>query len=462
MELIIQEIAEVIRVEFAEEKQRLLTEVRDISEFIMATQTMLDGIGVKLVAEAMETLDKAVRESADRKRTWVVKSKGDIKNLATIFGEVSYKRTYYQNKKTGEYSYLSDELVGIAAHDKLDTSLQARLIEEAIDMPYRRSGKKAAEAVELTSQTVMNSIRKLGSVDNNAVKIKDNKKIVKTLYIEADEDHVALQDGKCAEPKLVYVHEGIKEVGKERWELVNPRYFSGIYTNSDELWLEVADYIDEAYDAKLIEKIYLSGDGASWIKNGLGWLKGSIYVLDRYHLSKYVTQATAHMSDITPFMWKYINNGERKKLKKLFTQIISSTETDTKKKSVREARSYILGNWDGIRNQYEPDYVGCSAEGHVSHILSARLSSRPLGWCKIGVDQMARLRAFEANGGVVYDLLLAKKRNKLSKARQLKLDQEILKKRTQVATNETFGNIAILNKGKKTATAQFLRSIRTA
>lgn len=29
--------------------------------------------------------------------------------------EVSYKRTYYQNKKTGEYHYLSDELVGIAA-----------------------------------------------------------------------------------------------------------------------------------------------------------------------------------------------------------------------------------------------------------------------------------------------------------------------------------------------------------
>jgi hypothetical protein len=49
MEHIIQEIAEVIRVEFAEEIQRLLTEVRDISEFIMATQTMLDGIGVKLV-----------------------------------------------------------------------------------------------------------------------------------------------------------------------------------------------------------------------------------------------------------------------------------------------------------------------------------------------------------------------------------------------------------------------------
>jgi hypothetical protein len=308
----------------------------------------------------------------------------------------------------------------------------------------------------------MNSIRKLGRVNNDAVEIKEKKKVVETIYIEADEDHVALQDGRCAEPKLVYVHEGIKKVGKERWELLNPRYFSGVYNNNDELWLEVADYIDEAYDVNSVEKIYLSGDGASWIKNGLGWIKGSIYVLDRYHLSKYVTQATAHIQGSAPVMWKYINNGDRKKIKELFTAIINATEIETKKKSVREAKSYILGNWDGIRNQYEPDYIGCSAEGHVSHILSARLSSRPLGWCKTGVDQMSRLRAFEANGGVVYDLLLAKKRVALSKARNLKIDQEILKKRNLVAIDETFGNLTILNISKKTSTAQFLRSIRTA
>lgn len=462
MELIIQEISEVIREKFSEELQKLFTEVRDISEFIMATKSMLDGIGVKLVAEALETLDQAVKDSPDRKRNWVVKSKGDAKSLATIFGEVNYKRTYYQNKKTGEYQYLSDELVGIAAHDKLDTSLQARLIEEAIDMPYKKSGEKAAQAVNLTSQTVMNSIRKLGSVGNNVVSIKEKKKIVKTLYIEADEDHVALQDGKCIEPKLVYVHEGIKQVGKERWELLNPRYFSGIYTNSDELWVEVADYIDEAYDTNSIEKIYLSGDGASWIKNGLGWIKGSVYVLDRYHLSKYVTQATAHMADITPIMWKYINNGDRKKVKELFTTIINATEIETKSKAVKEARKYILGNWDGIRNQYNSDYIGCSAEGHVSHILSSRLSSRPLGWCKTGVDQMARLRVFEANGGEVYNLLLAQKRAALSKARSFKMDQKILEKRNLLMRDETFGNITILNIGKKTTTLQFLRAIRTA
>ena len=32
--------------------------------------------------------------------------------------------------KTGEYSYLSDEAVGILPHDKLDASLKAKLVEE--------------------------------------------------------------------------------------------------------------------------------------------------------------------------------------------------------------------------------------------------------------------------------------------------------------------------------------------
>lgn len=460
MEHIILEIAESISKTFEKELRRVLTEERDISEFIIATKEMLDRIGVKLVAEALESLDKAVKDSSDRKRNWVVKSKADQKTLATIFGEVSYQRTYYQNKKSGEYSYLSDEIVGIKAHDKLDTSLKAKLIEEAINSPYRRSGEKAAEAVKLTSQTVMNSIRELGSIDNNVIEIKEKKKAVKILYIEADEDHVALQDGRNVEPKLIYVHEGRTRVGKDRWQLINQRYFSGVYTNSDELWLEVAGYIDEAYNIDLIEKIYLSGDGASWIKNGLGWIKGSIYVLDRYHLSKYVTQATAHIEGITPIMWRHINNGDRKKLKELFTAIIKVTESETKKESVKKAQSYILGNWDGIINQYDEDYIGCSAEGHVSHILSSRLSSRPLGWCKTGVDQMARLRAFEANGGIVYDLLMNKKRAAQKKTRIIKMDQEIIEKRKAVGSYETMGNLEILNIGKRTVASRFLRLVR--
>ena len=423
---------------------------------------MLDGVGATLVAEALETINEVYRNSNNRKQHWTVKEKAVEKTLTTIFGEVRYKRSYYKNKRTGEYSHLSDKAVGIEAHDKLDASLKAKLIEDAIYMPYGRSAKQASEAVDLTSQTVMNSIRELGSVDNGAVEIKEEKKPIKVLYIEADEDHVALQSGGVIEPKLVYVHEGKKKVGKDRWELISPRYFSGVYTNSDELWLEVLDYIDQAYDMDSIEKIYLSGDGAPWIKNGLGWIKGSIYVLDRYHLSKYVTQATAHMSYTTPIMWNYINNGDKKSVKQLFDVIINTTEPQTKLKSVQEARRYILRNWGGIMRQYDADYIGCSAEGHVSHVLSSRLSSRPLGWCKTGVDQMSRLRAFTANGGQVYNLFMKRKQAAINEARAIEVDSKIIKKRKSTTSHETIGNITILNIGKRTWASQFLKSVRDA
>ncbi|HZK43984.1 MAG TPA: UPF0236 family protein [Syntrophomonadaceae bacterium] len=119
-------------------------------------------------------------------------------------------------------------------------------------------------------------------------------------------------------------------------------------------------------------------------------------------------------------------------------------------------------NYQPNNNQYETDYNRCSAEGHVSHILSSRLSSRPLGWCKTGVDQMARLRTFEANGGIVYDPLMEKKIIEQKENRRSKIELNISEKRKTVRQYETFGNLAILNIGKNTTTAKFLRSIRTS
>ena len=182
--------------------------------------------------------------------------------------------------------------------------------------------------------------------------------------------------------------------------------------------------------------------------------------MDRYHLSKYVTQATAHMGYTTPIMWDYINSGDNNSVKELFKVIISETESKTKRKAVCEARRYILGNWAGIMRQYEEDYVGCSAEGHVSHILSSRLSSRPLGWCYEGVDQMSRLRVFTANGGDIYELFMQKKKEQVNEAGRIKADHEILRRRNLLSSHATIGNITILNIGKRTQTLQLLKSVR--
>ncbi|VDN46709.1 conserved protein of unknown function [Petrocella atlantisensis] len=75
--------------------------------------------------------------------------------------------------------------------------------------------------------------------------------------------------------------------------------------------------------------------------------------------------------------------------------------------------------------------MGCSAEGQVSHLLSSRLSSRPLGWSKKGVTKMARLRAYVANDGKVCDLIKYKQEKQhrmIQDEIKIEVDKEIKRK----------------------------------
>ncbi len=89
-------------------------------------------------------------------------------------------------------------------------------------------------------------------------------------------------------PNLYMLHEGIdfEKSNKKRKVLKNVRYFGGVYNNSENLWLEVSEYIYKQYDVDFLETVYISGDGASWIRQGVNWLSKSKFVLDRYQSSK--------------------------------------------------------------------------------------------------------------------------------------------------------------------------------
>ncbi|WMJ76359.1 MULTISPECIES: ISLre2 family transposase [unclassified Sedimentibacter] len=469
METIIHYIAKKITEETIKNLENVLTGTDKIPEYIENTKRTLNDVGVKLIKVLFDACEESIRQTGKQKREWYVEKRNMEKTYSTIFGDVKYKRTYYKNKKTGEYKYLSDDFLGIEVHERMDMMLQSQLIESAIDVSYSKSGRNSVPDQEFSNQTVMNNIRKLDEIENSAVektvyKKKTNKKLeAKLLYVEADEDHVAMQDGTNKQMKLIYVHEGLKNEGKNRNALINPRYFTGLYNNNNEqLWLEVADYIYKYYDTDKIERVYLSGDGANWIKEGLNWIDKSIYVLDRFHLSKYIKQATAHIPYTTPVMWGYVNKGKKEWVSDLFEEILDCTENVTKRNSVLESRRYIMNNWEGIRNQYNLDYVGCSAEGHVSHILSNRLSSRPMGWSGVGADQMARLRVYKKNGGKVYDLMKLKKQSEFKERKIKELDKRVVKKKLNVSINETLDNLEIINIGKRTQMSEFLKSIRGA
>lgn len=76
------------------------------------------------------------------------------------------------------------------------------------------------------------------------------------------------------------------------------------------------DYIAEAYDETVLERIYINGDGAEWIKSGAKLHANAKFVLDRFHMHKYILAATSHLldsaQDAPSELFRAIN-GKRKK-----------------------------------------------------------------------------------------------------------------------------------------------------
>ena len=396
----ITEIAELITRSFEENFEKMLTEKKDISEFVIEVKKTLDQVGTVLAKEALEMMDSLVKCDSRRKQNWYVHEKSAPNTLATIFGEVHYHRTYYKHKTQKDYRYLSDELVGIDSYDKMDVSLKARLIEEAIDTPYARSGRKAAETIEVSSQSVMNAIRELGPVSSGEVKSLRAKETPKILYIEADEDHVAHRNKgvRSFEQRLVYVHEGSVSVGKGRHKLLGKKYFTfPPGTKTEEIWNTVWHYLDDTYDLERTEHIFILGDGAAWIKAGAGYIPDSHYVMDGFHLHKAISRAD---DENRKALSQAIQDGKWALMNHLLISLREEAKLDSRKKAIFDVQKYLDNNWPGIqaRRKYQGLLVGCSAEGHVSHVLSARLSSRPMGWSYLGANQMAHLRVHSANG----------------------------------------------------------------
>lgn len=305
--------------------------------------------------------------------------------------------------------------MGVDPHERITEDAQAQLLKEAVTTSYKRGGEAVSLMDTVSKQTVMKKIRSLKiPFDIN----KDTqKKEVDYLYIDADEDHVATQgkgsaDKKGSIAKLVYIYEGVKKEGKNRHSLINKYTFSGLYegAKNTKLWEEVNAYIEKHYENDAIKRIYVNADGGGWIKTAMNVINNTEYVLDEFHMKKYLIKMTSHLLDSAVFerekLESIIRNGTKKDFEQEIEYITDHLTESAVIEKVKAASKYFLSNWMSakLRLQRKSHIKSCSAEGNVSHILSSRMSSRPMTWSLDGVDKMARLRAYQANKGDMLEL----------------------------------------------------------
>lgn len=409
----------------------------NFAEFVEGVHRETNRLELDFIAEYLEERDKQIIEEGRRKEKWHVVRR-DQKQLITSLGTVTYHKTLFKNKETGKSKYLLDEIVGIGKHERMSEDSISRALTEAVQSSYRKGGEEACINEEMVSkQTVKKLIHELKFPEEEK---PSEKKKTEYLYIDADEDHLSLQfykrkgdlehkQGRKTNTllsKLVYIYEGMEpEAPKsKRWRLKNPHYISGVYSGEDnkKLWKEVADYIESHYDMDYIKRIYLNGDGANWIKRGREYLDKVIVVLDEFHIKQCLVRMTGFLEecaeDARGELLETIRNGKKDDFKGYCEKLRKYAETEGDIKRIDEGEKYIISNWGGAKERLKDrrNVKGCSAEAHVEHVLSRRMSSDPMGWSQKGADQMSRLRAYYLNGGNILKLVRGQKNYELKKA----------------------------------------------
>lgn len=239
----------------------------------------------------------------------------------------------------------------------------------------------------------------------------------------------------------------IPEVKQVRKELVDKFTFSGLYKDTQEMWEDVAYYIDCTYKKDEIETAFIMGDGASYIKIGTEWIAKSVFVLDTFHLEKYInhlnydeylkTKLQEAIEQFDPISTENIMNEAIKKVEeeiKEDEQLERNTkQLENRLKKIKETKTYLMNQWEGIESHdtYKDKLTGCCQEGQVHHTLSERLSTDAKVWSEDGIDKVSQLRAFRQNGGDIYekivDISTAEKREKKIKELEKRIKRKAKK-----------------------------------
>jgi len=394
-------------------ESRFFENPKDFYSLEKDVKASTEAFAAGFLGNVLSEVNRYIRDSGWRKGRYNIQ-RTDSRMMITSVGDIHFDCTYF-NRMFGEggYAYLLEDLIGLSDHERFSEGAEAAILTEALKTSYQDAAGVLPSKQKITKTTVMNKVHQIA--EEMPPVIPNELKKVDYLYIEADEDHIAEQhgdsgkDNKSFISKLICLYESKEPATgcESRKRLVDSFYFSGLYSGTEgnkKLWSNVQEYINASYDAEHIKRIFISGDGAPWIKGGADYIDKALFCADKYHLMKYINSAAAQMLDeketAKEELWHILYSKKPKAKERFAAYMERMMKSANNPDKVENLRSYVLGNWAAVRRTLRNKLVnGCSAEAHVSHVLSDRMSSRPMGWSQCGADRMSKRRCYERNYG---------------------------------------------------------------
>ena len=89
---------------FEKLEEEFLKDSTRLAEYIHGITDELHKLGVEMIKESLETMDRMLQESPVRLKNWVVETHSR-KQLTTSLGDVTFRKTLFTSKTTGKSEY---------------------------------------------------------------------------------------------------------------------------------------------------------------------------------------------------------------------------------------------------------------------------------------------------------------------------------------------------------------------
>ncbi len=331
-----------------------------------------DSFTLKIYESFLNYIDQQIKHSQERKDHYYVKETRK-RTLITSIGCITINSTSYINKSTKERYVPLRDVLFLKSYQRLTNEAEYQLIKYAMDENMSQSARHALRNTPISRSTVSKKLAKLdGSIVENVTRVTHQPDV---LYIEMDEIHANLQNGGNKICPAAIVHEGYEEDFVKRKKLKNIRYFASSNLSYEELWEVIFDYVNKRYDITKFKIIFVSGDGASGIKNFHNCFPKAKFVLDPFHyIKKHLNYIFKNEINLRNIADDYIRNNLLDDFKTLVNSQIE--KYSNQEKYMKEHMNYILNNLEGIQNQSHVDYkVHCSMEGHINQAFARYITS---------------------------------------------------------------------------------------
>lgn len=386
-------------------------------------------LNLNILKDILEYLDLIYKNSNQRKEIYYVHAVRE-RTLITSLGLVEFSKTYYRSKKkiNGKYQFFSylEDYLGIDKWAKMTLKAEVNLINNAVDNGMSWSSFNTIPNYSVSRQTIS---KKIKNINYNYVENIERKDTPATLYIEADEVHSNLQrkysDGKKNKVvPVILTHEGHKEEFVMKKQLKNKHYIASSILKTDKLWNETFNYLDNRYNLNQVDFLFISGDGASWIKGYDEAFPNAIFVLDKFHYRKALNFIFKKQSLITSIADDYLRHNLINEFK-LLVSVQLNLYPDQRKKIIKY-QNYLLNNIKGIINQHHPEYkCPCAMEGHISNYYARKLTSRPHSYSLDGLENITQLITMKANNIILTEEIYHQFKYGTSTYKQLNLEKYI-------------------------------------